>query len=357
MLPQRWRKESGARIEGTRELDRAKVQAPCITRSPDGGFRLFYTAIGPGKPFRDCQGYILSAISNDGLGFTPEPGIRLAPDPAIAQMSLRVLAPSLAVLPDGSRRVYFEARGPASLPTAIMSAISDDLLEWRIEPGIRFGAPGGVGAPRYVQLLDGRGRLYCLESIHAGGSPAHGPRIATRVISAVTADGLHFEREAGIRLADRQGEVDSAGITAAEPVPGTPWRMLYSAWQDVAPGTVVPAHPSAVAAAVASGASADFAAASIAADMSGYRSRILMAHSDDGLNWIRDGVVIEGDGYEGDEIDAVHAEDMSLVALDDGRWRMYYAACDAHGVWRIASAISDSPEATRENRRPGYRDT
>lgn len=59
------------------------------------------------------------------------------------------------------------------------------------------------------------------------------------------------------------------------------------------------------------------------------------------INWERDGVIIDGDGYGGTGIDAVHAEDMSLVALDDDRWRMYYAACDAHGVWRIASAISD----------------
>jgi hypothetical protein len=32
---------------------------------------------------------------------------------------------------------------------------------------------------------------------------------------------------------------------------------------------------------------------------------------------------------------------MSLIKLPDGRWRMYYAACDTHGVWRIVSAISD----------------
>jgi hypothetical protein len=309
-------------------------------RAVDGSFRLFYTAIGPGKPFGDCQGYILSAVSSDGLDFTPEPGIRLAPDPAVAQMSLRALAPSVATLADGRWRMYFEAREPADLPTAIMSAISDDQLHWTIEPGIRFEAPGGVGAPRYVALPDGRGRLYCFESVFAGGAPGHGQRIATPVISAVSVDGLHFEREAGSRLLDRQTEIDSAGITAAEPVPGDPWRMVYSAWQDVPPGTRVPTHPSADAAAVASGASADFAAASIAADMAGYRSRILMARSSDGLVWTPEGVVIEGDGYGGSAIDAVHAEDMSLIALGDGRWRMYYAACDAQGVWRIASAIS-----------------
>lgn len=339
-LPERWVKEPGARVEGARDLDRSKVQAPCIVRAPGGGFRLFYTAVGPGKPFTNCQGYILSATSENGLDFAVENGIRLAPDPSFAQMSSRVLAPSVTAMNEGGWRMYFEARGPANLPTAIMSAVSDDQLHWQLEPGIRFTAPGGVGAPRFLPLADGGGRLFCFESIYAGGDPANGPRLGTRVISAVTRDGLAFEREPGVLLADKQDALDSAGITAAEVVPGTPWRMVFSAWQDVQPGTAVPTHPSADPAAADNGASADFAAASIAADMSGYRSRILIASSDDGFNWTRDRVIIEGDGYGGADIDAVHAEDMSLIELDDGRWHIYYAACDAHGVWRIASAIS-----------------
>ena len=320
-LPTRWKKEPGARLEGARALDRSKVQAPGVVRTPDGRFRLFYTAVGPGRPFRACQGYILSAVSEDGLAFTVEEGIRVAPDPALAQMSLRVLAPSVAALPGGGWRMYFEARGTATLPTAIMSAVSDDQLNWRVEAGLRMTAPGGVGAPRFLRSAGEGGRLFCFESVYAGGDPSGGARLGTQVISAVSADAL-----------------DSAGITAAEVVAGSPWRMVFSAWQGVPAGTMVPAHPSADAAVAAS---ADFAAASIAADMAGYRSRILMASSADGINWERDGVIIDGDGYGGTDIDAVHAEDMSLVALDDGRRRMYYAACDAHGVWRIASAISD----------------
>ncbi|RYE10707.1 MAG: hypothetical protein EOP22_03630 [Hyphomicrobiales bacterium] len=335
-LPQRWVKEPGARVEGSRDLDRSKVQAPCVVRAPGGGFRLFYTAVGPGKPFANCQGYILSAASTDGLYFTAEPGIRIAPDPAVMQMSLRALAPSIAALPEGGWRLYFEARGPADMPTAIMSAVSSDQLDWRIEPGVRFTAPGGTGAPRFLPLDGGGGRLFCFESVYAGGDPKSGPRLGTRVISASTGDGLAFLREPGVRLADKYDVIDSAGITAAEVVPGAPWRMVFSAWQDVPEGAVVPSHPSVDVGA----ATTDFAVASIAADMAGYRSRILMASSNEGLNWTRDRIIIEGEGYGGGGIDAVHAEDMSLIELDDGRWRMYYAACDAHGVWRVASAIS-----------------
>ena len=117
--------------------------------------------------------------------------------------------------------------------------------------------------------------------------------------------------------------------------------MFYSAWQDVPAGKAAPLHPSHDAAAVQKGISDDFAAASIASDMSGYRSRICQARSDDGLEWAPRGCVIDGAGYDGEGLDAVHAEDMAVVTLDDGRRRMYYAACDRYGAWRIASAISE----------------
>ena len=111
-----WTKELGARVAGSRHLDRSKVQAPGVIRDPSGGYRLFYTAVGPGKPFPACQGYILSAHSHDGLSFTPDPGIRGAPDPEVTFGSLRLLAPTLTALPDGQWRMYFESRGPADAP-------------------------------------------------------------------------------------------------------------------------------------------------------------------------------------------------------------------------------------------------
>src|SRR5580704_12443383 len=128
-----WQKEPGVRLQGSRALDSSKLQAPGVVALPSGGFRLFYTAVGPAKPFPNCQGYILSAISDDGLAFRPEPGIRIAPRPEIPHMSLRVIAPAVARSADGRWRMYFEARGPATLPTVIRSAISSDMLDWEVE--------------------------------------------------------------------------------------------------------------------------------------------------------------------------------------------------------------------------------
>lgn len=341
-ITHRWEKEPGPRLQGCRNLDSSKAQAPSIVRNPSGGFRLFYTAVGPGKPYPTCQGYILSAVSDDGLVFLTEPGIRVAPQPALPHMSLRVLAPTVTACNDGRWRMYFESRGPADLPRVICSAVSSDMLHWQQEDGIRLQSPGGLAGPRYLPLSDGRGRLYCC----CGSVPGMGgERLPKGVVSAVTSDGLNFEFDPGYRLQSKQSEYDTGGMTAAEVIVsggdgGDKWIMVFSAWQDVPPGTVVPVHPSQDADAVASGRSEDFAAVSIASDMAGYRSRIFVAYSTDGLVWDRGECAIEGNGYGGDGLDAVHAEDMSVIEIGEGKYRMYYAACDKNGNWRIASAVT-----------------
>lgn len=339
-----WHREEGPRLEGSSDLDNSKLQSPCIVLRPSGGYRLFYTAIGPAKPFPNCQGYILSAVSEDGVTFEKEAGIRLAPQPQIPHMSLRVISPSVAACSDGRWRMYFEARGPASIPTTICSAISSDMLRWELEDGIRLQTAGGAGGVRFLPLPDGRGRLYCFESVYGPGGTAQGTRTSQRIISAITSDGLQFEMEKGVRVFDQQSEYDSAGITTGEVIaPSTGdglWTMLISAWQAPAPGVEIPVHPGADVDAITNGRSADFAAASIASDMSGFRSRIFVSKSADGLTWGPREVVVEGPGYGGHGLDAVHAEDMSVIQIAPARYRMYYAACDARGRWCIASAIN-----------------
>ena len=331
-ITNKWHKEPGWRIEGSRDLDSSKLQAPGVVRIPSGGFRIFYTAVGPARPFPYCQGYILSAISDDGLAFRSEPGIRVAPQPEMAHMSRRILAPSITQCDNGQWRMYFESRGLANEPTVICSAVSSDMINWEHEEGIRLQGFDGLGGPRYLQLADGRGRLHCFATESAKGR--------SQTVSAVSSDGLNFEFEPGYRMRDRHGDYDGVGITAAEVIrplkADDKWTMIFSAWQDVAPGTVVPKHPS-----DDDTFSGDFAAASIACDMAGYRSRIFISYSDDGLKWESPQCIIEGDGHDADGSDAVHAEDMSLIKLDDDRYRMYYAACDKNGNWGVASAITE----------------
>ena len=100
----------------------------------------------------------------------------------------------------------------------------------------------------------------------------------------------------------------------------------------------MPPHPSRDTDAIENGGIEDFAAASIASDMAGYRSRIFVSHSIDGKTWDRG----ECGGYGLDDLDAVHAEDMSVINVDEGMYRMYYAACDKYGNWRIAIAATEA---------------
>jgi predicted GH43/DUF377 family glycosyl hydrolase len=331
------------RVAGSRGLDLWKVQAPGIVRRPEGGWRLFYTAVGPERPFPHCQGLLLSAVSDDGVNFVVEPGIRVAPDPKRPEMALRVLAPTVIPVGQGIWRMYFEARGTADRPTVIASALSTDQVNWTIEEGLRLACADDLHGPRALREPDGTVRLECIRCPHASNTQTATPEPA-RVVTARSCDGLRFDWLPGERLRAGPGLLESAGITAAEvcppAFPGDAWRMVYSAWQEPPPGTVIPQHPSHDPEAVRNGQSADFARASIAVDLAGYRSRILLATSDDGLAWQRGPVIVEGAGYENDEIDAIHAEDMTMADLGDGRFRMYYAACDRHGAWRIASAVT-----------------
>ena len=341
-----WTRETGPRVEASRDLDASKVQAPGIIERPGGGFRLFYTAVGPGRPYPECQGYILSAVSDDGLEFSPEPGIRLCPCPDVAHMSLRLLAPSIVQLADGRFRMYIEARGTSDRPTVITSAVSEDQLEWQHEEGVRLVTPDGLGGPRVIYLPDGRCRLLACADDYGEGGRAGGQRNGKHIVSAISENGLDFAFEPGERIRSGQEFHDAMGITAGQLLapsgPSGAWTMVYSAWQDAPAGRHIPTHPSDPSTADTPPEELDFAAASIAADISGFRSRIFQATSEDGLSFGPPECIVAGGGYESDELDAVHAEDMSVITLGDGRRRMYYAACDTAGRWRIASAVTGS---------------
>lgn len=109
---------------------------------------------------------ILSATSPDAEQWTPEPGVRLSAANGGAG-EFRVVSPDITPCADGSGRLrmYYECcLGPQSVQNSIRSALSEDGLEWTPEPGVRLERPGvNYMAPRIIFLDDGGCRLYCTQ--------------------------------------------------------------------------------------------------------------------------------------------------------------------------------------------------
>jgi len=108
---------------------------------------------------------ILSASSPDGSVWTPEPGVRLSPEQGGAGEHRVVSSEVVPLGRDGRLRMYYECcNGTHAEPNSIRSAISEDGLVWTPEPGLRLADSGrNYSAPRIVFLDDRHCRLYCGE--------------------------------------------------------------------------------------------------------------------------------------------------------------------------------------------------
>ncbi len=107
---------------------------------------------------------ILSATSSDGITWIPERGIRLSPQEGGAG-EFRVVSSEVVPLNDGSQRLrmYYECcSGPQSQQNSIRSAVSEDGLLWTVEKGVRLELNQcNFVSPRIIYLDDGQCRLYC----------------------------------------------------------------------------------------------------------------------------------------------------------------------------------------------------
>lgn len=144
--------------EGVRLPDGSGM--PRVVALPDGRVRLFYTS----------GGGIKSAISADGLAFAPEDGFRLTAREAGfgESFTAATTGPTVVRLPDGRYRMYFsDLPRPGDPPGnhRVKSAISSDMLTWRVENGVVLGPgahplAGSAEHPFALQNTDGSVTLY-----------------------------------------------------------------------------------------------------------------------------------------------------------------------------------------------------
>jgi hypothetical protein len=168
------------------------VAAPAAAVLPDGRVRLYYqTAIG-GDPVTTG---IFSAISPDGIHFTPEPGHRGSH-----------WGPGLHIerVPDGSWRLYYVQPSPSPpfLADGIASAIGTDGLSFTDEPGLRLPNPlpgAHLSCCGIARVADGRYRMYLDTQQFSPGAPPGRPD----TYSAVSSDLASWTLEAGVRLVGR----------------------------------------------------------------------------------------------------------------------------------------------------------
>jgi len=299
----RWVKDPSVVIEPPEANGEWKALTPNVVALPQGGFRLYWTQSGPGRDYGPTPAVILSAFSEDGSRWEPEPGIRLGPHGPDALV--RVVCPDVIPLPGGGYRMYFEGQ-PDGRASVILSARSDGGLAWTPEPGVRFGGSRRYGSPRCLYVSDEtsaavRFRLY----FHSYSHPLRmAPDAGNHIVSAVSADGLAFTAEEGVRIG-QEGPLQTFAVYAPEVVrvADSGFRMYYAGWQ-----------------------------------IDPVRGRIFSAWSSDGVAWVRDPQVnLEFGG----RYDAEKCSEPCVIRLPDGRYRMFYEACDTDAVWRILSATAE----------------
>ena len=178
-------------------------------------------------------GGILSAISQDGLTFTKETGVRV-PSGSPGSPEMIVSDPTVVKLKDGRARMYYKGAtgpgGPGQSHHSIFSAISADGLRFEKE-GIRIDSQqtpdrGWASVPEAIVLPDGRVRIYYVSD---GTDVGHG------VVSAISEDWLSFTREGPVL----PGFVDPAIIRLA----GGEYLMMAVAFPFSAKGRLTDAAP------------------------------------------------------------------------------------------------------------------
>jgi predicted GH43/DUF377 family glycosyl hydrolase len=191
--------EEGARISGG--------QHHAVAQLDNGQVRLYYSTPEDKN--------LHSAISDDGLNFTEEDGIRLALGVEGESDSAAIIHPSIVKLEDDTYKLYYDAlNGTGTFPydvQGIMSASSGDGLNFTKDSGLRIPSNNKkpinfanlVWSP-FIEFEDGLFKLYF--SVESNATAKQGAYIA------VSEDGVNFQiRKKPILKRDKRLKPNKSG--------------------------------------------------------------------------------------------------------------------------------------------------
>jgi hypothetical protein len=152
----------------------ATIVDPFVLPMPSGLFRLYAPSEQEG---------IISALSNNGLVFTRENGVRIG----FGGGGM----PGALLLPDNRVRLFLNGANDGQ--DGIFSLISDDGLNFTVESGMRISAPMGfiVNDAQPIHLLDGS-YLMLYQMLNATLMDQPAPWTYTELRLATSADALNW---------------------------------------------------------------------------------------------------------------------------------------------------------------------
>jgi hypothetical protein len=156
-----------------------------IYRLADGTYRMYFHT-----RFDAEQQGIGSAVSDDGLTFTEEPGLRISAEDAGFDSGMPLSPGNVVPTSDGRYRMYFSTLGWMNTggltAETVKSAVSDDLLTWTVEEGDRLGGSSTISGGEHPSAIvnpDGSVTLF------------YGRNINFALFYSTSPDGLTFEKE------------------------------------------------------------------------------------------------------------------------------------------------------------------
>lgn len=235
--------------------------APNVIRFLDGSWRMYYTV----------EEGIVSASSQNGIDWGKEQGFRMTGDPKSKDHAY-VGSPTVFAIAADKYRMIYEASSPDQKQRRLFSAVSPDGITWTRESGVRLEDTNMykqtvASVPDVVKLSDGRLRLY-----YSDGQ---------EIKAAVSKDlGLTWQKEGVTGLL--AGAMDPSVFVLS----GT-FKIYYT----------------------------------VSASLEEPKNlKIVSAHSEDGLHWLRDrGARVEADKG------TVMVMDPNVVFVSLGKLRMYYS--------------------------------